>query len=129
MSGLNLPDDLTGWSVSLASTPDAVLRVSLHGSDNVWDVSPGVHHFTFVHYDTKTVEVNVLRFTDATAKHIQEILEAWDTAPRGVASQIADAMAKIDPSKLMDALKFLEYIIRLVIEHGGPVLSILQALG
>ena len=129
MSPLNLPDDFTGWSVSFESTPNAVLSVALNDSDNFVDISPSVHYFTFVDYGAKTIQVDVLRFTDATAAHIQEILDAWTTAPPSVASQIADAASKIDPSKLHEALKLLEFIIKLVIQYGGPAVAIIEALG
>ena len=126
---MNLPRDFTGWTVNLTHDPNSVMRVRLSGGGDFVDISESVHHVTLVDHETKTVDVSVRQFTDGTAEHIQEILRAsWTTAPRGILDQVLDQLSRVDVSKVKETLELVEYIIRLLIQYGGPVLDVIQVL-
>ena len=128
MSGLNLPQDFTGWSISVTHSPNMFLSIGPEDDGDAVDISDSVHHFTWVDRAEKTIEVNVRRFTESTAEHIQEIAAAWTEAPRSVADQIQGIFSRLDFAKVKEALELVEYLLRLLVEYGGPVLRVIQEL-
>ena len=112
----------------LTAAPDFVLRIG-DAPEELADISDTLHHVTYADSVSRTIEVYVKRFTDVTAEYLEEIIRTWTSAPEGVLSRILDRLSALDLAKLREALELIEYVIRLLVQLGGPALEMFQAFG
>ncbi len=133
MPRLNLPEDLTGWSVSIDYRPAVMVSAGLTGTGKSRDISDSVIYYTLINHDDRTIELGIKRFTESAAGRIKEILDAWTKgpsaeAPSGVADQMANIFSRLDFAKVKEDLELIESLVRLLIKYGGPAVLVIEEL-